>query len=182
MRIKHDSKIRLRDDIKRIIFKFGMAGYGVFWAIQEDIKNNGMIHADYDKLSAEYGLSPESIEALIESSNQFVFEGSYISTPTVEVEVKSSIEELTNKRRKEFGETLASFLPTYGKDMLNDFYRYWTEMNPSRSKFRAEMEKTWELSRRLQTWASRNKVTTQTTTKAPLKTPTLLDPKTYESI
>ena len=41
--------------------------------------------------------------------------------------------------------------------MLNDFYKYWTEPNKTLTKFRQEMEKTWDLERRLETWAKNDK-------------------------
>jgi hypothetical protein len=41
--------------------------------------------------------------------------------------------------------------------MLNDFYRYWSEPNQSNTKLKFEMEKTWALNLRLETWANRNK-------------------------
>ena len=36
----------------------------------------------------------------------------------------------------------------------NDFFLYWTEKNKSGSKFRAEMEKTFDIDRRLKRWSS----------------------------
>ena len=41
--------------------------------------------------------------------------------------------------------------------MLNKFCDYWTELNRSETKMRFEMEKTFEISKRLATWASREK-------------------------
>jgi hypothetical protein len=56
-------------------------------------------------------------------------------------------------RKLKFASTLSPFLPTYGKDFLNEFYKYWTEPNKSNTKFKQELEKTWDLERRLDTWA-----------------------------
>lgn len=56
------------------------------------------------------------------------------------------------KRAKEFAETLRPFLAEYGREMLNDFYFYWTEVNKSGTKMKFEMEKTWDVSRRLKRW------------------------------
>ena len=39
--------------------------------------------------------------------------------------------------------------------MLDKFIDYWTELNKSGTKMRYELEKTWETSKRLATWASR---------------------------
>lgn len=57
------------------------------------------------------------------------------------------------ERKLKFASTLESYLSIYGKDLLNDFYRYWTEPNKSNTKFKQELEKTWSLERRLTTWA-----------------------------
>jgi len=36
--------------------------------------------------------------------------------------------------------------------MLKEFYEYWVEPNKSKTKFRQELEKTWDLERRLKSW------------------------------
>ena len=60
-------------------------------------------------------------------------------------------------RKRCFKETLRPHLQDYGAEMLKDFYEYWTEPNKSGTKFRQEMEKAWDLKRRLSTWASKDK-------------------------
>jgi hypothetical protein len=60
------------------------------------------------------------------------------------------------ERKLKFASTLEVFLPKYGREMLNEFYKYWTEPNNSNTKFRKELEKTWSAERRLETW-SKNK-------------------------
>jgi hypothetical protein len=60
-------------------------------------------------------------------------------------------------RKTSFASTLEPFLKIYGRDMLNEFFKYWTEPNKSKSKFRAELEKTWDVERRLETWARNDK-------------------------
>lgn len=44
----------------------------------------------------------------------------------------------------------------YSEIMLKAFINYWTEKNKSRSRMRFETEKTFEISKRLSTWASRD--------------------------
>jgi len=62
------------------------------------------------------------------------------------------------ENRKESFKTLVfGFNKVYSGYVLNNFFDYWTEPNRSRSKMRFEMEKTWELSRRLKTWANRSR-------------------------
>ena len=55
-----------------------------------------------------------------------------------------------------FAHTLEPFKSKYGRDLLNQFYKYWTQPNKSNTKFKQELEKTWELSYRLETWSSKD--------------------------
>jgi hypothetical protein len=68
-----------------------------------------------------------------------------------EEEEKNNIEE----RKINFAHTLKAFIPVYGEEMIQKFYIYWSEPNKSQTKFRQEMEKTWDVEGRLRTWASR---------------------------
>lgn len=61
------------------------------------------------------------------------------------------------ERKLKFSSTIEPFIQKYGKDFLNDFYKYWSEPNKSHTKFRQELEKTWDLERRLETWAKNDK-------------------------
>lgn len=64
-------------------------------------------------------------------------------------------------RKLKFASALKPFIDKFGKTMLNDFYRYWTEPNKSNTKFRYELEKTWDLERRLDTWAKKDSTFTK---------------------
>ena len=61
------------------------------------------------------------------------------------------------KRSKIFGENLVPYIETYGKEMIRAFYDYWSEPNRSYTKMRCELERTWDLGRRLTTWSNRDK-------------------------
>lgn len=58
-------------------------------------------------------------------------------------------------RKKSFIENLRPHLEKYGKDTLNAFYQYWTETNEGGKKMRFEMEKVFEVAKRLAAWKSR---------------------------
>lgn len=62
-----------------------------------------------------------------------------------------------DERKLKFASTIKPYLDIYGKEMLNDFYKYWTEPNKSNTKFRQELEKTWAIERRIETWAKNDK-------------------------
>ena len=73
------------------------------------------------------------------------------------IEDKSKREELLRKREIEFKSEVFEFIEKYNETMLNKFCNYWTEKNKSKTKMRYELEKTFEVSKRLATWASRDK-------------------------
>ncbi len=70
---------------------------------------------------------------------------------------KNKLKELEDRKLK-FAHTLSAFSSVYSREMLKDFYEYWTEPNNSGTKFRREMQKTWDLSRRLETWAKNERI------------------------
>ncbi len=67
-------------------------------------------------------------------------------------------------RKEAFYQSLIPFLETYPKDMIRGFFDYWSEMNKSGMRMRFELEKTWELPRRLATWAKREKMPSRANT------------------
>jgi len=75
-------------------------------------------------------------------------------------EEKRREENNINERKLKFADTLKPFVEKYGEKMIfgpTGFYSYWTEPNKSNTKFRMETEKTWDISRRLATWAQNDK-------------------------
>ena len=61
-----------------------------------------------------------------------------------------------NERKEDFYNSLIPYVTQYGKDMVRALFDYWSEPNKSNSKMRFELERTWDLARRLGTWASRD--------------------------
>lgn len=68
---------------------------------------------------------------------------------------RSNLQNTLPERKLEFKNQLKPFVETYGSEMMNKFYSYWTEKNNPGTKMKFELEKTWELPKRLSTWASR---------------------------
>ena len=67
---------------------------------------------------------------------------------------KASLKE----REHEFGASLIPYVEKYSKETIRAFFNYWSEKSKSSDHMRFELEKTWETSKRLQTWVSREKV------------------------
>ena len=57
------------------------------------------------------------------------------------------------KRKSDFYQSIVPFTDQYDREMLNDFYQYWTELDKRRRRMRFEMQKTWETGKRLSTWS-----------------------------
>lgn len=93
-----------------------------------------------------------------------------VSTVTDTVTVKDNVKEIKDNidsRKLKFADTLKPFVEKYGAKMIRSFYDYWVEPNKSNTKFRQELQKTWDVKRRLEAWSSNdknfNKETTQET-------------------
>jgi hypothetical protein len=86
-------------------------------------------------------------------ANALQMECSSNATKVKESKVKEIKVNNIEERKLKFASTLEPFLNTYGKEMIKEFYDYWTEPNKSNTKFKAEGEKTWGIERRLSTWA-----------------------------
>lgn len=78
------------------------------------------------------------------------------SSPIVKPTIVNKEQEMKSRER-EFYSMLVPFVNTYGREMIREFFDYWSEPNKSHSKMRFEQERTWDLSRRLQTWKKRSR-------------------------
>lgn len=72
-------------------------------------------------------------------------------------------EELLKKREQDFIELVNTYSNIYSVSMLKAFCNYWTEPNKSKTKMRFELEKTFEIGRRLAKWSSNDKSFNKTT-------------------
>jgi hypothetical protein len=69
--------------------------------------------------------------------------------------IKERINKNTLSKSEKFKSKVFSY--DYPKSMLESFYDYWSEPNKSKTKERWELQPTFEISRRLKTWAKREK-------------------------
>ena len=80
----------------------------------------------------------------------------FISKPKKAVSVTVSVNDNIEYRLADFKKSLQQYLKDYDKKTLNEFYLYWTEKNANGKKMRYEMEKTFDIGRRLKRWNSNN--------------------------
>lgn len=81
----------------------------------------------------------------------------YTENTTNVVSKKDAAKAATLKRKEEFRASLSEFENNYHASTLSAFFNYWSELNKSGTKMLFEMKPTWELSKRLATWASRER-------------------------
>ena len=62
-----------------------------------------------------------------------------------------------DSRRKAFYDSLVPYVEIYGKETVRAFYDYWSEPNKSCTRMRYELERTWDLARRIARWAANDK-------------------------
>ena len=79
-----------------------------------------------------------------------------IDADKVKDKVKDIIFNYKKCSDKEFVEELSKYKETYSKDILNSFYRYWSEKN-DKGKMKMAMENTFEVDKRLITWSTNDK-------------------------
>ena len=66
--------------------------------------------------------------------------------------ISLSLSRTPEERMQEFYESMVPYASQYDREMLNDFYQYWTELDKRRRRMRFEMQKTWEIGKRLACW------------------------------
>jgi len=77
---------------------------------------------------------------------------------------RSKIEQRIKDNKAKFYEDCKPYLEKYPKEMLRAFYNYWTELNKSNTKMKYELQQTFEINKRLATWARLDKDIIKTST------------------
>lgn len=91
-------------------------------------------------------------------TKQIKGKNNFKETTTSVVAKKDAAKAATLSRKEAFYQSLIPFLGKYPKEMIRAFFDYWSELNKSGTKMRYELEKTWELPKRLATWANRERM------------------------
>lgn len=87
----------------------------------------------------------------------------YVSSPPLEEEeeeeekkeIKKEKKSFKNFTRDDFGAELKPFAEKYGREMLKDFFIYWTEPD-EKGNMKFQLQKTWSTAGRLSTWSRNN--------------------------
>jgi len=200
----HDYNARNDIKIKKLISTHGFSGYGLFWALIEELYNNtNVLPLDYECISFDLRCEKNILISLINDFGLFVINDGFFGSSSVEKrlntrnEISQKAKESVNirwekyraerllntsvlqsnydsntikerkgkeikennieERKLKFATTLTPFKSSYDINELMKFYEYWIEPNKSNTKFRQELEQTWDLKRRLKTWFANDK-------------------------
>lgn len=97
-----------------------------------------------------YKINEQVVNNILEGSKENSSIGSKETLPN-----NTIINTLANKKEK-FKSSLIEFKDKYDRNMLNDFYSYWTELSKNGKKMRFEGQQFFDVKRRLATWSRNN--------------------------
>lgn len=81
----HDYNARTDDNIKLLIRKYGMLGYGIYWAIVEDLYNNANeLRLDCEGIAYDLRVDQKDVESIINDFGLFVIDGGFFGSLSVE--------------------------------------------------------------------------------------------------
>jgi len=81
----HDYNARNDAKIKNLIRKHGINGYGIFWAIVEDLYNNAnALPTDYESIAYDLRSDAETVKSIISDFDLFVFDGNNFGSVSIE--------------------------------------------------------------------------------------------------
>lgn len=81
----HDYNSRNDEKIKFLLRKHGITGYGLFWAIIEDLYNNAnALRTDYDGIAFDYRIDTDIVKSVINDFDLFVFDSETFGSLSVQ--------------------------------------------------------------------------------------------------
>jgi hypothetical protein len=93
----HDYNTRNDSKIKKLLFKHGYQGYGIFWAIIEDLYNNAnALPTDYDSIAYDLRTDKNIVESVIKDFDLFVFNDGFFGS----ISVQKRLDERDSKSEK----------------------------------------------------------------------------------
>ena len=104
------------------------------------------------KETEEINISSTTRGTLIEVVNYESYQVSDTPIKPITKAPRKTIEE----REIEFRDSLVEYVDKYGKTMIRAFFEYWTEKQPKGKKMRFEMQKVFDIKKRLVTWSSKD--------------------------
>jgi len=99
-------------------------------------------------------LTSQIVRRVCVPTNKGISENSEVIIKSI---IKKDNKESIEKIQSEFLTSLNPFISDFGQKTVNDFFKYWSEPNKSKTKIRYQLEKTWDSKRRLEKWKENEK-------------------------
>jgi len=118
---QHNYNTRSDSKIKKLLHKHGLLGYGLYWAIIEDLYNNAnALQLHYESIAYELHTKETIVKSIINDFDLFVIEGGYFSSNGVKARLqerqdKSAKASNSAKKRWSKPETNANAIRTHSE-------------------------------------------------------------------
>jgi len=81
----HDYNARSDAKIKLLLKKYGMAGYGIYWSIIEDLYNNAnALPTHYESIAYDLRTQVDKVKSIVENFGLFVIDGDFFGSLSVQ--------------------------------------------------------------------------------------------------
>jgi uncharacterized protein YdaU (DUF1376 family) len=117
----HDCGSRQNEKIQRLLFKHGMEGFGIFWAIVENLYTNGnCLPTDYEMIAFDLRTAPEKVKSIVEDFQLFFIANNTFKSKSVdrrlkELKLKSDKAKESARKRWDSKASDANALPTHSE-------------------------------------------------------------------
>ena len=99
----HDFSARVDQKVKRLLMRHGMLGYGVYWAIIEDLyQNANAMRTHYESIAFELRVDCELIKSVLHDFELFVFDGDHFGSLSVERRMQERVNKSVKARQSAF--------------------------------------------------------------------------------
>lgn len=81
----HDYNARSNKHIKKLLYKHGMVGYGIWWSLVEDLYNNAnALPLEYESIAHDLRVHYDTVKSVINDFELFVIDGDKFSSDNVQ--------------------------------------------------------------------------------------------------
>jgi len=95
----HDYNSRQDEKIKQLIRQYGLLGYGIFWAIVEDLYNNAnALRTDYKGIAYDLHSDEITIKSIINDFGLFIIDDGYFGSLSIERRLNERLEKSKKAR------------------------------------------------------------------------------------
>lgn len=122
-----------------------------------------------------------SLHALCSDGSIWVYNNEWVNIFTMDKKAPCKSTNNIKARQDLFYNTLKGFTETYDNQTLRAFFNYWSEPNQAGNKMRCQLEKTWDVKRRLENWSNRSGMNSVTGVKAIKNNTPEYNPDEYKS-